>query len=232
MRHLPNALTLFNLFCGCLAVTFIWSDRPILTVVAIVLGLIADFLDGFAARRLHQTSAIGRDLDSLADVVSFGVVPSTLYYHLLISLSIDPWISLVAYSFALGAAYRLARFNTDTTCRDHFAGLPTPAAATFPAGLYWLYHTAGCIDCRSLFLNPPVVFGSLILLVYLMVSSLPHLSFKTKASGTSIRMVRWVLLIGSLLSIVLLRDAAISFIVVLYIFLSLVHYSIKPTPTT
>lgn len=152
-RAIPNLLTMGNLFCGCLAVLAALKGNLLWASYLIVVAMMLDFLDGFAARLLNGASAIGRDLDSLADMVSFGVVPSLIMFRMLeigrlryfssIRFDLNTFMHLdyvnaallsLPFVFALAAAYRLARFN-NTENKSHFEGLPTPMAALMVAAL-------------------------------------------------------------------------------------------------
>ena len=130
----PNILTLFNLFSGCLGIVYAFTDQPYAAIFCVGLSLLFDFLDGLTARILRQQHPLGGDLDSLADVVSFGVLPGVFYYHLLSGLSVidsNPWLVMSGFIFTLFGAYRLARFNVMHGAESHFSGLPIPSAAIF-----------------------------------------------------------------------------------------------------
>mgnify|MGYP003346038096 CR=1 FL=1 len=168
MKQIPNIFTLFNLFFGCLAIVCTLqngiairetmegaqlidvSERFWLASVFIGCAAVVDFLDGFVARWLKATSELGKQLDSLADVVSFGVAPSMIMYQFLrlsfatqengLEVSVI-WLT-PAFLFAMAAAYRLGKFNLDPEQTYHFKGLPTPAAGLFIAGLPMIYWHA------------------------------------------------------------------------------------------
>ncbi len=228
---LPNLLTLCNLFCGCLALVFILSERPFPALFCLGLALIFDLLDGLIARALMQANELGKQLDSLADVVSFGVVPGAMYYQLLGHLQISenlPFIAFAGFLFPLFGALRLARFNIEHLQKTHFTGLPIPSAALFVAGLYLIAHSTSCTQCASMFINPYVVLFSLLLLCWLMVSNLPHFSFKMKKISWQGHQVQWIYLFLVLVCVLFLREASVSLAIVLYIFCSLVYYSFAP----
>ena len=227
---LPNLVTLSNLFCGCLGVVFVLTDKPTSAIICIGLSLLFDFLDGMIARLLDQQHPLGGDLDSLADVVSFGVLPGVMYYTILKGLTISegmPWVVFLGFIFTLFGAYRLARFNVLHSDQNHFLGLPIPSAALFVTGLYWINQGIGCDSCTSVLVNPYVVLFSIFFLSYLMVSSLPHLSFKMRKLRWKGQEVQWIYLVLVILLVAILNEAAVSMAVVLYIFLSLVYFSIR-----
>src|SRR5690606_17843362 len=126
-RHVPNFLTCCNLICGCVGIVFVLEDRGIPAAYFVWLAGLFDFFDGFAARMLKVTSPIGKELDSLADVISFGVLPSIVMYKMIGSASDSAIFPYLAFLIAIFSALRLAIFNVDETQRDVFRGLNTPA---------------------------------------------------------------------------------------------------------
>ena len=229
----PNILTLLNLFSGCVGIVFAFTNKPFQAIFCVGLSLLFDFLDGMMARVLRQSHPLGGDLDSLADVVSFGVLPGVMYYQMLSGIPLAgtwSWIVFAGFIFTLFGAYRLARFNVMHSAQSHFSGLPIPSAAIFVTGLYWIDHGTTCDSCASAFINPYVILLSILFLSYLMVSSLPHFSFKMKKLEWKGQEVQWVYLVLVIILVIFLREVAISFAVVLYIFLSLVYFSLRPNP--
>lgn len=140
-KYIPNFLTLLNLLAGCLAIPFIFKGQPEVASLLVGIALVLDFLDGFTARILKVKSDIGVQLDSLADLISFGLVPGFILYHYLslqITNSFDVrwmFVSYSAFLLPLSAALRLAKFNIDKKQVISFKGLPTPATAIFIASL-------------------------------------------------------------------------------------------------
>lgn len=235
MRMIPNILTLLNLFSGCLGIVFTFTGQSTGVILCMGFSLLFDFLDGLMARLLKQQHPYGGDLDSLSDVVSFGVLPGVMYYQLLSSLSliqILPWIAFAGFVFTLFGAYRLARFNVMHGSELHFSGLPIPSAAIFVTGLYWIDQSNGCESCASAFINPYVILTSIILLSYLMVSSLPHFSFKVKGMGWKGQEIQWVYLFLVTILVFLVKEVAVSLSIVLYVFLSLVYFTFRPNQST
>ncbi|UYQ93524.1 CDP-alcohol phosphatidyltransferase family protein [Chitinophaga horti] len=253
MKQVPNILTLANLFCGALAIIFILHapeyiatfDGVDYTVVnpapiywasgMVVLAGIFDFFDGMVARLLKVQSPMGKELDSLADVVSFGVVPGMILFRLLRSAYMQTPdvfdVSYVNLAPALlvpcFAAYRLAKFNLDTRQSEHFIGVPTPAVgllvASFP--LIVLYNP---FNLAHYFGNVWLLYAIIVVLCYLMVSSIPMISLKFKNFSVQDNWPRFLLIALTIGAILLLGFAAVPFVFVAYVLLSLV----KPPKAT
>src|SRR5882757_7011385 len=138
-KHLPNAITCANLFSGCVGIVFAFQGNLIFAAYALFLAAIFDFFDGFASRVLQSFSGIGKDLDSLADMVSFGFLPSAIMYELFLQApqipKISSWLNFIAFLISVFSALRLAKFNNDTRQADSFIGLPTPANGILIASL-------------------------------------------------------------------------------------------------
>ena len=245
--NLANILTLINLFAGCAALVLIFSPSyqvgtlseglqyvPYFTLVS----LIADYFDGMAARLTKSAaSGIGKELDSLADVVSFGVVPAAVLYTLLTfyfkSASIrENDLLIMAYSspaflVALFSALRLAKFNLDSRQSEGFIGLATPANTIFIMGLL-LVFLRNDYNLSHIILNPLLLFGLVGFLSYLLIAEIPMFSFKFKNFGWSGNEVRYMFIIASIGLLLGFKFAGISLAVVLYILASLVLVFIKP----
>src|ERR1700712_3527008 len=138
-KHLPNAITCCNLFSGCVGIVFAFQGQLFAAAYAIFLSAIFDFFDGLASRVLQSFSGIGKDLDSLADMVSFGFLPSAIMYELFMQSpqisQVSPYLNFIAFLISVFSALRLAKFNNDTRQADSFIGLPTPANAILIASL-------------------------------------------------------------------------------------------------
>src|ERR1700761_7543560 len=132
-KHVPNAITCANLFSGCIGIVFAFQGDLIVAAYCVFLSAIFDFFDGFASRVLQSFSGIGKDLDSLADMVSFGVLPSVTLYELFLqsppAAGVGTYLNFIAFLLPVFSALRLAKFNTDTRQAEIFIGLPTPANA-------------------------------------------------------------------------------------------------------
>ncbi len=251
MKNIPNFFTLLNLVFGCVAIIFILQTGETIVftdtegfvqvrlpekitwgALFIFAAAIVDFLDGFVARLFKATSAMGKQLDSLADVVSFGVAPGLILFQLLrISfaqeengLDISIWWLLPALLIPCAAAWRLAKFNIDESQHFSFKGLPTPAAgitiASFPL-ICWLQ----ILNMQTLLVNKWVLYAVIILLSALMVSTIQMLSLKFKDFSLKNNLSKIILLIFSTLAIVLLQWLAVPIILVGYVALSLIFKS-------
>ena len=233
-EHIPNILTLLNLLSGCIAIVFIFEDQ--LAMASYLLGLAAlfDFLDGFFARLLKVQSPIGKDLDSLADMVSFGLVPGMILFKLIgysIGISINTGIitlvPYIAFLIPLFSALRLAKFNNDERQTDVFIGLPTPAnallIASFPLILIQQSTLVGIniLPIQSLFLSTVFLIIMSVLLSYLLVAELSLLSLKFKTFNWKENKIRFLFLGISCVLLILLYYVAIPVIILLYILLSL-----------
>ncbi|HVI46591.1 MAG TPA: CDP-alcohol phosphatidyltransferase family protein [Chitinophaga sp.] len=246
MRQLPNIITLCNLFCGALAIICVLyapefraefngndytviSPEPVYWASAlVVLAAVFDFFDGMTARLLRVQSPMGKELDSLADVVTFGVVPGMMLYRLLRSAYFQQPdvfdVSIVNLAPALlvpcFAAYRLAKFNLDTRQSENFIGVPTPAVgllvASFP--LIVLFNP---YNLAHLFQNIWVLYVIIAVLCYLMVAEIPMLSLKFKEKSLKANWPRFLLVALTLVSIPFLKFAAVPFIFICYVILSL-----------
>lgn len=234
LRHLPNLLTLFNLVCGTLSILSFASGKIEMAGLFVLTAALFDFLDGLAARMLNAYSAIGADLDSLADVVSFGVAPGMILYYL-ISIShgrpmvhlgevdIIPLFALLVPAFA---ALRLAKFNNDPLQLDYFRGLPSPAAGLFIASLPLLRKQL--YESQSLtymvFTNAYFLISISVLLSLLMVSSLPLFGLKFKHFRFKGNEIRYFFLIVSGVLIAYFHFLAIPIIIAIYLLISLFVY--------
>jgi CDP-diacylglycerol--serine O-phosphatidyltransferase len=228
-KHLPNAITCLNLLCGCLALTYIFSSTsgPLrgLEIGAYLVGLaaLADFADGLVARALRVSSAIGKDLDSLADMVSFGVVPGAILMQLLTQAvagsSLPHWLPYMGFLVSIFSALRLAKFNNDTRQSDSFIGLPTPACTLVVASLP-LILTHDRFQLSPVLLSPWLLLGLAILLSGLLVAELPLFALKFKSFGWSGNRRRFLFLALAAVLLLLLQAAAVPLVVLLYVLLS------------
>jgi CDP-diacylglycerol--serine O-phosphatidyltransferase len=232
-RHIPNMLTCGNLLLGALGTYMAISGRPELTVWAVLLAAVLDFFDGFAARLLKAYSAIGKDLDSLADLVSFGVAPaavlsSMLHYHFVgtwggefMNLETrQQFILLCPFLLAAFAAVRLAKFNNDSRQTENFIGLTTTATAMFVVSLFYLVVSRG--GAWLAFTSPLYVLILVAVFCALLVSEIPMFSLKFKSFEWKGNENRYILLIISLVAVILLGAGALALIVPVYVLYSAV----------
>lgn len=234
LRFVPNALTLGNGFCGVLGIVYAMQGYLVYAALFIYLAAVLDFLDGFAARILHAKSPIGGQLDSLCDAVTFGVLPSLMFYKMLqiayskgaTAFDIPILYLIPALALALCAIYRLAKFNIDTRQAETFIGMPTPAMAMFTAALpFFSFDPA--LQSLNLTYNPTFLYITIILLSYLMISPLRMLSLKFSTWAFSgVNIWRYVLIIIGAAAIIFLKFAASGFIIIMYVLLSIIqHFS-------
>jgi CDP-diacylglycerol--serine O-phosphatidyltransferase len=232
LRHLPNMITLLNLFSGCVALVCILEGQWLAGAWLVGLALVADFLDGAVARLLRVQSDVGKQLDSLADMVSFGVVPGTAFYELL-RVQAAPeggWrLALLGFAVSVFAGLRLAKFNTDTRQTIDFIGLPTPAATIFTVGLLLVAHQ-NTHGLRPLVTHPVVLYSCIAGLCMLMVSELRLFSFKFKRFTWSGNEIKFIFAGVSLILLTLLREAALPIIILFYLLLAAILHFLNKTP--
>jgi CDP-diacylglycerol--serine O-phosphatidyltransferase len=217
-NHIPNAITSGNLLCGCLAVVSAFHGNLIWSAYFVGIAAVLDFFDGFAARLLKVGGEMGKQLDSLADMVTFGVVPSVVMFQLLNSCTDGSWIPYIAFSIAVFSALRLAKFNIDTRQTTSFIGVPTPANAILICSLPLTFNEEG----KLLILNSYFLIGLTLLMSYLLVAELPLFALKFKNFGWPDNKIRYSFLIISLILLILFQFIAIPFIIFLYIILSII----------
>jgi CDP-diacylglycerol--serine O-phosphatidyltransferase len=224
-KHLPNAITCANLFSGCVGIVFAFSDNLIFAAYCIFLSAIFDFFDGFASRVLQSFSGIGKDLDSLADMVSFGFLPSAILYELFIKSAqipkIGEYLSFVAFSIAVFSALRLAKFNVDTRQAEIFIGLPTPANAIFIASLPFIVQQYNWLS--PYILNQYTLTIIDIVMCALLVAELPLMSLKFKDLNSKRNFYRYLLLLFSAILILFFKFAAVPVVIFIYITLSIIQ---------
>lgn len=220
-RHIPNALTCMNLFSGCIACVMAFHANFEMAMLFIVIGAVFDFFDGLAARLLHAYSNIGKDLDSLADDVSFGVAPALIVFSLFKEISypdylafLANWLPYCAFLIAIFSALRLAKFNNDTRQTTSFIGLPVPANA-----LFWASLVAGCYSIASY--HPLLTLALVCLFSWLLVSEIPMFSLKFKNLSWKENKISFTFVITSAILLITLKIAGFAAIIVWYILLSL-----------
>ena len=220
-KHIPNMLTVGNLLSGALAIVFtLHSGRPEVAMWLIVLAAVFDFFDGMVARLLGVSSPIGKDLDSLADVVSFGLAPAVLVFHALDGLEAGNYLAYGVFIIPAFAALRLAKFNNDTRQTTSFRGLPVPSNA-----LFWLGATAAIPSIGELVGTSATGIIYLVLsllLSLLMVGELPMFSFKLSKAPLSEKWPQLALIIIAVGSVIALGWIGCSVTIIAYLLLSLV----------
>ena len=242
-RHIPNFITCLNLFCGCLAVVFALRGWLGFAVYLVIVAAILDFCDGLAARLLKAYSPLGKELDSLADLISFGLAPAVMMHYEFtqvlrhkISFGLDsiPWelYSFFPFIFVVAAALRLAKFNTDTRQSEQFMGLPTPASALFVCALLvYITRTPKWMPFLDTVYTIPML---VVALSWLMLSNLPMFSLKIKALQWKGNQIRFLFVALSLVYIALAFtmgwpwSLAVLLILSSYVVLSLLLWACVP----
>ena len=247
-RNIPNLITLGNLFCGLVAIVFSLNNNLYFAGTFIFFGAILDFFDGLSARLLKVSSEIGKQLDSMADMVTFGVAPGIIIFQMIEDIDRNSYIPYIGFIITLFSAIRLARFNIDAKQTSSFIGLPTPAAAIFIASLPVISkygNTWGIIEegLRSVqgkevdhyisfiqFNDIKFLIITSIILSLLLVANLPLFSLKIKKGEiwkNKENIIRIIFLISCVILLFIFKFAAMPFIVILYIFLSIINNLIK-----
>lgn len=234
-RNLPDLFTLANLLFGCIGIQLVLKGEPVLACYTILISGIFDFFDGMVARALKVNNPHGKDLDSLADVVSFGVLPGFLamslitgaeefYYGKIWLIGFETpqgltYLSYIAFLIPVLSAYRLAKFNHDTRQTDSFIGLPTPANAIFwcglvvgiDSGIWWLIATPAVIVFLSVFFS------------FLLLAPLPMFSFKMKNLSWTENRLRYVFLLCCIPIVAFLQIAGLAAVIILFILFSIIQ---------
>lgn len=248
MKHIANLITLLNLCFGCIAIVFTlqtgetivnlesgeWKiyfpEKITWAALCIFVAAVVDFFDGFVARMLKADSEMGKQLDSLSDIVSFGVAPGAIVFQLLrVAIAAEPQgmeksslLLLPSILIPIAAAWRLARFNTEKGTHHHFNGLPAPAGGLFIATLPMILFY-NLFELQPFLTNKWIVYGIVLLIAYLMVSKLPLINLKFEHYRWNENKARYVLLIVSTLAIALLGWVSGIVILISYILVSLWH---------
>lgn len=245
--NLPNLFTASNFTCGVLAIIISFFGRIEIGALLLIIAMIFDFFDGFAARKMGISSPIGKDLDSLADLVSFGLAPGILMfitiemrlngnlgatinkYHDFQFNSATDFLGLCALSIPFFSLFRLAKFNNDTRQSDRFIGVPTPTSTIFFLFFPLLYWQTGMSESTPAEINYPwvlnPVFMSITALLFplLLISEIPLLSLKIKNFSVKNNLYQYLLLGISLITIFVFQIYALPIIVILYVILSLIE---------
>ena len=244
MKQIPNLFTLLNLICGCLSIVFMLQSNIIfindmggtsdimpeqmwLGAIFIFAAAVIDFLDGFLARALNASSEMGKQLDSLSDIVSFGVAPGVILYQLLRmswaqdadGMNISILALIPAFIFTAAVAWRLAKFNISTTQTNSFIGVPSPAGglliASFPL-IFWYQY----FGVQEYLLNPWILYVIIVFVSYLMNSNRRFLAMKFKDFSFKNNSTTYILILLSIICIIFLKWMAVPVIFLLYVLFS------------
>lgn len=218
-KHIPNMITCLNLISGCIATYFAFQSDYSMALLFIVIGAVFDFFDGMTARLLHVSSPIGKELDSLADDITFGFAPSAIVFSFLCSFHIHlPFIPFLAFIMAAFSALRLAKFNLDERQALGFIGLPTPANSLFWGslivglesypyfeGMEWIILVGTFISC------------------WLLVAEIPMFALKFKTWGWKGNEIKYIFLLTCIPLLLLLRVSGLAAIIAWYVILSVIN---------
>lgn len=233
--NIPNFITLLNLLSGCIAVVFVARDQFLLAFFFVCLGIFFDFFDGFFARIFKVQSPLGVQLDSLADMVTSGLVPGYVMFKMIFKYQnqgvsvlddffpINHVLPILGFSITLGACYRLAKFNIDTRQTNSFIGLPTPANALFILSLPLIIDSTQFIFLKDFLCNAYVLMGLSILSVYMMNAEIPLFSLKMKNFSWQNSKFQIIFLIISVLLLIFLKIIALPIIILFYVALSVIQ---------
>jgi CDP-diacylglycerol--serine O-phosphatidyltransferase len=236
-KHVPNLITLLNLSSGLIALVYAFDTNWQMAFLWVAIGIFFDFWDGFFARILHVKSELGLQLDSLADMVTSGVVPGMVMFQLLANIAdlqeegsqdydnfYMSMLPFLGFIITLGSCYRLAKFNIDTRQTDSFIGLPTPANALFIMSLpVILVHSDGDSFIFSILSNPYILIGISLLSAYMLNAEIPLFSLKIKYFNWETNKIQFVFLIVSIVLLFILQYVAIPVIILFYVALSAVN---------
>ncbi|WP_166335022.1 CDP-alcohol phosphatidyltransferase family protein [Sphingobacterium chungjuense] len=219
-RHIPNTITLFNLLSGCVGISFAFQGRFDWVLYCLIACGIFDFLDGTAARLLHVRSDIGKELDSLADVISFGFLPGTILFMMLQETTSSAYLPYAGYIVTAFSALRLAKFNVDTRQSTDFIGVNTPMNSFVIISLPFIAQRFPAIFGNSYFLVAIILLSS-----YLLVSEIKLFSMKLSNLSWASNRYKYLFLLSSVLLIVLFQYLALPLILLAYILFSSLHFS-------
>ena len=237
-KHIPNIFTLANLFFGLIAVVNAVEGHLMIAGFFVLMGIFLDFFDGFFARMLKVPSELGKQLDSLADVVTSGVAPGIILMKLLEQTIVKEegirfdlhlfgyefeWFTLVGLLFTLAAAYRLANFNIDERQTSSFIGLPTPAATLVVISLPFILEHSSAEIVESIILTKWFLIGTTLLLSVLMNANIPLFSLKFKDYSFKNNVIKYVFLMTTIVLLIVLQFIAIPLVILIYVLLSLVE---------
>jgi CDP-diacylglycerol--serine O-phosphatidyltransferase len=229
-KHIPNLITLLNLFCGCIALVFVSKDQFEMAFFFVCLGIFLDFFDGFFARLFKVSGPLGLQLDSLADMVTSGVVPGFVMFKMMSSSSAAmsegylQFFPYLGFIITLGSCFRLAKFNIDTRQTDSFIGLPTPANALFILSLPLVleYYSADSLMVLEILTEKWVLLVVTLLSAYILNAEIPLFSLKIKKFSFKDNALQIIFLLLSLLLLVFFQYLGIPLLIIFYILLSVV----------
>lgn len=230
-KHIPNSITLLNLFCGCMALVFASRLDFEMAFYMVCLGIFFDFFDGFFARLFKVSGPLGLQLDSLADMVTSGVMPGYIMFHLLSNsqheISASSWIPFLGFIITLGSCYRLAVFNLDTRQTNSFIGLPTPANALFILSLPLVLKYSDSLFILEIFTNQGVLLAITLFSAYILNAEIPLFSLKIKKFNLKDNALQIVFLVLSFLLLIFFQYLGIPLVIIGYVLLSILSNTFK-----
>jgi len=246
-KMIPNIITLLNLLCGCIAAVYAFKDQLILAGIFVAMGIVFDFFDGFAARFLKVTGELGKQLDSLADMVTSGLVPGIVMCQMLAdatghsttlftvedglawstATSLFAEVTFLGFLITAASGYRLAKFNIDTRQTDSFIGVPTPANAILIISLGIMTQITSVDLIYSILTNPYVLIAITLLSCYLLNAELPLFALKFKNFGWKGNEIRWIFIVICIALILTLNIYAVPCIIALYVVMSVVNNTVS-----
>jgi CDP-diacylglycerol--serine O-phosphatidyltransferase len=231
-KHIPNLITLLNLFCGCIALVFVTNDDFIGAFYFVCLGIFLDFFDGFFARLFKVSSPLGLQLDSLADMVTSGLVPGFVMFIMmlksyntlpLVSFNSHFLFSTLGFIITLGSCYRLANFNIDTRQTDSFIGLPTPANTLFIMSLPLVLKYSDSLIPLEILANQWVLLVITLFSAYILNAEIQLFSLKIKDFSFKKNTLQIGFILLSILLLAFLQYSGIPLVIVAYVLLSVVN---------
>ena len=230
-KHIPNTITLLNLFCGCIALIFVSKDQFEMAFFFVCLGIFLDFFDGFFARLFKVSGPLGLQLDSLADMVTSGVVPGFVMFKMMQSCSVYmsegylQFFPYLGFIITLGSCFRLAKFNIDTRQTDSFIGLPTPANALFILSLSLVkeYYSADSLMVLEVLTEKWVLLLIALFSAYILNAEIPLFSLKIKKFNFKDNALQIIFLTISVLMLVFLQYLGVALVIVFYVLLSVIN---------
>ncbi|PKH67696.1 phosphatidylserine synthase [Flavobacterium sp. ALD4] len=225
-KHIPNSITLLNLLCGCIAMVFVTNADFEMAFYFVCLGIFLDFFDGFFARLLKVSGPLGLELDSLADMVTSGVVPGYVMFFMLSNsqheISTHFMLPFLGFIITMGSCYRLAVFNIDTRQTNSFIGLPTPANALFILSLPLVLKYSDSLIVLEILTNQWVLLVITLFSAYILNAEIPLFSLKIKKFNFKDNALQIGFLFLSFLLLVFFQYAGIPFVIIGYVLLSIV----------
>ena len=243
-KHIPNSLTLLNLFSGCCGIVACLNNQFLYVPIFIAISLIADFLDGFVARALNVKSELGGQLDSLADMTTFGVLPGIMLFSIISAKTnfltgititestnfiIENPLALLGFIYTIFACLRLAKFNLDTRQTENFIGLNTPSGAIFILGFYMQFFTKWLHNDNWDFTIYSKIAAMIIpfVLAFLMVAEFPMFSMKGNPFSWKQNKMRVLLLVSAIPQFILLGWLSLSTVIISYVFFAFLHNKLE-----